>query len=783
MRHLGFAVPVAILLVVACGATDQSTFVEEDLDSGITTPTADGAISSSDAATGPIFEEDASSAPPTCESKVLCGSGGTCCKVGEECYEGVCTAACATGIHCGAKCCDANTVCISDTCTAPGIACLDSFDCEETEFCEPSISKCLPQPTGASACQYKPPVLPLEPILEWSWVNSNIRPGYNQVINTPMVVDLDGDKIPEVVIVTSLSDNTAASDFGENDPAFIRVLDGKTGLEKWGPTAEAFTDGTGGSADNRVNPRATPAVGDIDGDGNLEIIALSMNGGLIAFRKDGSRLWVSTRADGITPYLGKYNSGTVALADMDNDGKVEIVVGGTVFNEKGVLTNDGMIGREHWGENAFGYGAVSIIADVDGNAATTEQYVVTGNRAMRKDGSLLWDQSVASDAGAALSDGYPAIADLDNDGVPELVVTAQGKIRVQNAITGALIEQIALPNQPTKAVGNGGPPTVADFDNDGVMEFAAAGATRYSVFEYDPKASPKITVKWSADTQDASSNVTGSSVFDFEGDGSAEVVYNDECYSRVYKGTTGDILFTVPNSSATVHEYPVLVDVDGDNNTEMVIAANDRQHIYSSGSFSCASYATYSDGGAPPQPRHGIFVYGDKNDKWVRTRKVWNQHAYHITNVNTDGTIPKIESRSWSAGLNNNYRVSAPGTGNYNAPDLTVDLEISTAACPDGLEIRARVKNKGSLGAPAGARVTFYEGTSAAGVKLGEGVTKKALLPGESEVVSLVVSTKIGSQSVYATVDGGAASTLHECTSDNNGAGAGGVKCPTTSTN
>ena len=73
--------------------------------------------------------------------------------------------------------------------------------------------------------------------------------------------------------------------------------------------------------------------------------------------------------------------------------------------------------------------------------------------------------------------------------------------------------------------------------------------------------------------------MTGSSVFDFEGDGSSEVIYNDECYSRVYRGKDGSELYKIANSSATIHEMPVLVDDDGDNHTELLVVANDVNHL------------------------------------------------------------------------------------------------------------------------------------------------------------------------------------------------------------
>jgi hypothetical protein len=73
----------------------------------------------------------------------------------------------------------------------------------------------------------------------------------------------------------------------------------------------------------------------------------------------------------------------------------------------------------------------------------------------------------------------PAIADLDQDGSPEIVFTTYGSPGVRDsghlvvlAADGALLHDVPLPNPGQNGNGNGAPaaPTVADLDGDGQLE-------------------------------------------------------------------------------------------------------------------------------------------------------------------------------------------------------------------------------------------------------------------------------------------------------------------------
>jgi hypothetical protein len=246
-----------------------------------------------------------------------------------------------------------------------------------------------------------------------------------------------------------------------------------------------------------------------------------------------------------------------------------------------------------------------------------------------------------------LPDGYNAVGNFGGDSKAEIVLVANGQVWLLNHDMTVRWGPVAIPGG-----GYGGAPTVADFDGDGKPDIGVAGATRYVVIGNDG------TVKWSAVTQDGSSNRTGSSVFDFQNDGRAEVIYGDELFLRVYDGLTGSELFNVAKSSCTWHEYPLVADVDADGHAEILGVGNNN-----------CGYG----------PQQGVFLWGD-DDVWVDTRDVWNQHTYHITNVEQDGSIPTSELTNWLVPGLNNFRLNTylPGE-NPSVPEPSMLALVALA--------------------------------------------------------------------------------------------------------
>ncbi len=576
-----------------------------------------------------------------------------------------------------------------------------------------------------SNCAYIPPRAQFNPFEEGGWYGGGSLPEKDQVMSTPVIVNLNDDNGDSLVDTEDIPDMVFNSFSVSGDPPILgsgvlRAISGDNYSELW--TVDPSVVSTA--------PAASAAAGDIDGDGLVEIVTLRYQGGLVAFENDGTLKWscADLGASNCVDYADLHAGnewGGPAIADLDGDGSPEIVLGAAVYSADGVLLWQGQDGI---GDN--GVGPLSVVCDLDRQGGAE---VVTGSTAYRADGSVWWQNGQP--------DGFVAVGNFDTDDYPEIVVVADGTVRLQEHDGSLIWGPNLLPGS-----GRGGPPTVADFDNDGEPEIGVADHDTYVVFESDG------SIKWSQPTQDHSSSATGSSVFDFEDDGWAEVVYNDETTLRVYDGQTGQVLFEASNSSFTAYEYPVIADVDRDGNSEIIVAANDF---------------------ALGQSR-GIRVFGDVSDNWVRTRRIWNQHSYHISNVDENGAVPAAEPEGWL--LYNSYRQNelASGEGQAtSAPDVAAsEPGAGLTGCPDYMVLWAWVGNRGAIAMPTGVPVSFWMGDPASGgTLLGVALTTQPLEPGHAERVMFTWhNPPAGQHDVWVLADdaGNDQGLVAECGDDGN---------------
>jgi hypothetical protein len=252
--------------------------------------------------------------------------------------------------------------------------------------------------------------------------------------------------------------------------------------------------------------------------------------------------------------------------------------------------------------------------------------------------------------------------------------------------------------------------------------------------------------------------MTGSSVFDFNGDGTAEVVYGDEIHLHIYDGPTGNVVFETCNTTGTLWEYPLVADVNNDGAAELVVASN------SYSSLTC-------DGGKTT----GIRIFADAAGKWVRTRRVWNEHPYHVTNVGEDGNIPTVETPNYLTTGLNDFRQNRQPAGEFSAPDLVVSI---FPRCSGAYALVARVRNVGEASVPPGVVVGFYDGIPmAGGTLLGHAVTTQTLYALGTEDLTWPLAAEPAGP-IYAVVDDGSpAHNWHECRTDNNFSAAGDPHC------
>ncbi len=709
-----------------------------------------------------------------CGSETRCGD--LCCGTGELCQEGACIPDCASDEQlCGAAgeqvCCTSDQACLSNMCADLGVECEFTEDCELDEICLLTLGRCAPR-DAVEVCEFVPEPGPFDPTIACQW-----RPGagdplptFDDVVMTPSVANLTDDNedgvtdtndIPDIVFVSfDRQANGCCTTNGR-----VRIVSGLCNEDGTMNTIHTFEsvaiDNSSGIALGNLNPDSMP------GEHPPEIVATSRVGTIAWHRTadDGTAwevMWQNTTYAAADHTRG---GAQPSIVDLDGDGAPEVLVGNVVLNgQTGELVWDGRVTvgtSAGIGNNAF-LGPVSTAADVDLDG---DMEVFAGNTLYDgADGSEVWTFTYTSSnstcQGSLPCDGYNAIGNFDGDPEAELVIIREGEVFIIEH-TGELLEKIVLPVDDCTR-NESGPPTIADFDGDGRAEIGTASADFYVVADLDCIADPLPAecdsrgILWKAANQDCSSRATGSSVFDFEGDGAAEVVYADETTFYVFDGRTGAVLYRDDShSSNTRMEMPIVVDVDNDGKSEVIVPEPNTSNVNLG----------------------GIEVWEDPMNNWVRTRRIWNQHSYHVTNITEDGQVPRYEEPNWSNERLNNFRQNVQPGGLFDAPDLQIESIVlaSCNASTDTAEIEVTVTNAGALGVAPGVPVVAYA-TQAGGTEelIGVERTTRFLLPGQSETITFTWSPAGGFSAATFTVraivddDGMGGSEYNECIEDNN---------------
>lgn len=362
---------------------------------------------------------------------------------------------------------------------------------------------------------------------------------------------------------------------------------------------------------------------------------------LYAYDPDGNQIWKSNSVYGTTV------TSLVNIADFNNDGIPEVYVGNNIFSmATGNLLCSG--GSDNSGVMSNNTGTSPMAINIDNDpertlelVAGTQIYKVTipantttsTGCSMTLMSDLELVKTLPSDA---LKDGMTQVVDIDNDGQLEVVVTTLSGGRIVVYVwkpqTGGNSYIMGSYTVPATGVSYNSVPMIGDIDNDGYPEivFITNGSV-YNMYalKIDPNAAAgnMLSAMWTLSHTDGS-GCTGMSLFDFNQDGVAEIVYRDETTLRIIDGSlksqsTPKVLNTFSNvKSGTLREYPIIADIDKDGQAEIIVTGWDG-----------------TTAGGDLQNNY-IRIFKSGGSSWAPARTVWNQYGYNGVNVNEDLTIP-----------------------------------------------------------------------------------------------------------------------------------------------
>jgi outer membrane protein assembly factor BamB len=266
--------------------------------------------------------------------------------------------------------------------------------------------------------------------------------------------------------------------------------------------------------------------------------------------------------------------GSAASADVDGDGYLEIIF--TTY------TNDGQAhclnaedGSVRWIYDIGGCGDVApLIYDFDMD--DTLDVFVNGScnptafciNAMT--GALKW--SVASGGG----DSPPTVADIDNDGKPEILFgNFSGQVRILNGEDGSINRTVVLAPSigPIQTE-----PTIGDLDGDGDLDFIVCNHFNTSGFytwAYDYGTDDTLWTNFQADTSAIYYSYHGGVLADVDNDTRLEYVIGDNAGGiRALNAEDGSVRWSVDGLTNVISALSC-ANFDADSALEIVYVNND----------------------------------------------------------------------------------------------------------------------------------------------------------------------------------------------------------------
>jgi hypothetical protein len=356
------------------------------------------------------------------------------------------------------------------------------------------------------------------------------------------------------------------------------VLDASTQTLKWSYTGNTYPLGFGPSM----------ALGDVDNDGKAEILCGTQP------QTSGSAKVIN--GDTMTVVTIPSSAMSLTAGDANNDGQIELIVGQDQFGSIQGYNISGTTATQLWSMRNPDYGVQGMaVGDPDGDG---KNEVLFGTGALSSGADLLFiaDANTQSIKYTSVDLDGPfnvVVDDLDGDGKLEMVVLSQSTQSGYNGSAAWVLDYTTHRLIATLPFGYGGGASavaIGQVDGDPQKEIILLGNP---IRVFDGKT---FALKWTSPVTQYGPSPGYLIVKDIDGDLVDEVFYVTGSSFHVLNGASEFIQFSSTDLDSNIRDFAV-ADLDGDSVPDLVVATLTGVYVFKTSDWSQRIYIPLTSNG------------------------------------------------------------------------------------------------------------------------------------------------------------------------------------------